>query len=348
MDTETLKLTSAELKERLDRLPRFSLAHLPTPLEPCPRLTKALGGPRIFIKREDCTGLAFGGNKTRILEFVLGEGLDSGADCVVQGAAEQSNHCRQLAAAAAKIGLKAHLVLHKYDPCLEVQGNLLLDHLLGAEIHLRKAPLGKPMEAAKEEVGAQLRREGHKPFVITGRLAEPLATVAYVNFVLELDEQLNAAGVEPDSIYFAAAGGTQSGMVLGARVLGLPWRITGIAPIEWDEDIFQRLAHAANTAAELLDLNLTFEPDDFVNDHSYIGKHYGRTTPEGLEALKLMARTEGIILDPIYTAKALAGLIDHIRQGKIDKDQTVIFVHTGGTLALFAYNRQVYESLRAT
>ena len=201
------------------------------------------------------------------------------------------------------------------------------------------------MEAAKEEVGAQLRREGHRPFVITGRLAEPLATVAYVNFVLELDEQLNAAVVKPDSIYFAAAGGTQSGMVLGARVLGLPWRITGIAPIEWDEDMLQRLAHAANTAAELLDLNLTFEPDDFVNDPSYIGKHYGRTTPEGLEALKLMARTEGIILDPIYTAKALAGLIDHIRQGKIEKDQTVIFVHTGGTPALFAYNQQVYESL---
>ncbi len=338
-------MTPTELRERLNRLPRVSLAHLPTPLEPCPKLTEALGGPRIFIKREDCTGLAFGGNKTRILQYVLGKAVESGADCVVQGAAEQSNHCRQLAAAAVRLGLKAHLVLHKYYPSREVQGNLLLDHLLGAEIHFTDAPLGEGMEAAKQEVGEQLREAGHKPFVISTREGESLAPLAYVEFILELKEQLKAAGVQPDFIYCSSAGATQSGMVLGAKGLGLPWQVVGIAPIRWDEDIFQKLARTANTAAKALDLNLTLGSDDFVNDDGYIGESYGKTSQAGMEALKLMARTEGIILDPIYTAKALAGLVDHIRQGRISPDQTVIFVHTGGTPALFAYNQEVFESL---
>lgn len=343
--TLNITVTPTELKERLDRFPRVSLAHLPTPLEPCPRLTEALSGPRIFIKREDCTGLAFGGNKTRILEYVLGKGVASGADCVVQGAAEQSNHCRQLASAAVRLGLKAHLVLHKYHPSREVQGNLLLDHLLGAEIHLTDAPLGKAMEAAKQEVGEQLRQEGHNPFVISEHEGESLAPLAYVDFILELQEQLKADGVQPDFIYCSSAGATQSGMVLGARALGLPWQIIGIAPIRWDEDIFQKLARTANTAAKTLDLNLTLGSDDFVNDDGYIGESYGKTSQAGLEALKFMARTEGIILDPMYTAKALAGLVDHIRKGRLSKNETVIFVHTGGTPALFAYNQEVLESL---
>ncbi len=344
-DTPTPTVTSAKLRELLDRVQRVSLAHLPTPLEPCSRLTKDLGGPRILIKREDCTGLAFGGNKTRILEYVLGEAIRIGADCVVQGAAEQSNHCRQLAAAAAKLGLKAHLVLHKYDPNTEVQGNLLLDHLLGAEIHLTDAPLGKGMEEAKQQVGEQLRKAGRQPFVINRQVGESLAPLAYVDFILELRRQAEAEGIQPDHIYCSSAGATQAGMVLGTRALGLPWQITGIAPIQWDEDHCVILARTANNAAKTLDLKMSLKPEDFINDNGYIGESYGATSPGGLEALNLMARTEGIILDPLYSSKALAGLIDHIRKGKLLSNDIVVFVHTGGTPALFAYNQEVLSDL---
>ena len=343
MDCETLNssLTPTELRERLDRVPRVSLAHLPTPLDLCPRLTEALGGPRILVKREDCTGLAFGGNKTRILEYVLGEAVRTGADCVVQGAAEQSNHCRQLAAAAAKLGLKAHLVLHKYDFSTEIQGNLLLDYLLGAEIHLTDAPLGKRMEEAKQEVGEKLRQEGQNPFVISKPIGESFAPLAYVDFILELRRQTHSEGLEPDHIYCSSAGATQAGMVLGTKVLGLPWQITGVAPIQWEEDHAVILARTANAAAKTLNLSLSLEPKHFTNDSSYIGEAYGEPSESGLEALDLMARTEGIILDPLYSAKALAGLIDHIRKGKLSPNDTVVFVHTGGTPALFAYNKNV-------
>lgn len=338
-------LSRTEFKERIDQQPRVQLAHLPTPLEPCPRLSKALGGPRILIKREDCTGLAFGGNKTRTLEFILGKVLESGADSVVQGAGHQSNYCRQLSAAAVRLGLKAHVVLHKYDPSAEIQGNLLLDYLLGAEVHLVDAPLGKPLEAAKQKVGEELRQAGHKPFVIDSVYGEALAAVAYANFVLELQDQVTSMGIQPDFLYFSGAGGTQSGIALGVKVLGLPWQVVGITPIHWDEDIYQKLAREATDAARILNLDIVLEPDEIINYDNYVGERYGKTTPAGLEAMKLMARTEGIILDPVYTSKALAGLIDHIWQGKIHSNQTVIFIHTGGTPALFAYNQDILKAL---
>jgi len=341
----TAILSSTELKQRLDQQPRVQLAHLPTSLEFCPRLSEALGGPRVWVKREDCTGLAFGGNKTRTLEFILGKVMESGADTVVLGAGHQSNYCRQLAAAAVRLGLKAHLILHKYDPSREVQGNLLLDYLLGADVHLMDAPLGEPMEAAKQKLGEELRRAGHNVFVIDSARGEALAAVAYVRFILELQEQVESSGIRPDFIYLSGAGGTQSGMVLGAKVLGLPWQVVGITPIRWDEDIHQRLAREATDASRILNLDVTVKPDEIVNYEDYVGEGYGKTTPAGLEAMKLMARTEGIILDPVYTSKALAGLMAHIKQGKVGPDHTVIFVHTGGTPALFAYNQDILKAL---
>ncbi|MCI0527526.1 MAG: D-cysteine desulfhydrase family protein [Nitrospira sp.] len=342
---QTAILSRAELKQRLGQQPRVRLAHLPTPLETCPRLSETLRGPRILVKREDCTGLAFGGNKVRTLEFILGKVLESGADSVVQGAGHQSNYCRQLAAAAVKLGLKAHVVLHKYDPSTEIQGNLLLDYLLGADVHLVDAPLGEPMEAAKQKVGEELRKAGHKPFVVDSAYGEALAAVAYANFVLELQEQVESMGVQPDFIYFAGAGGTQSGIALGVKVLGLPWQIVGITPIHWDEDIYQKLAREANGAARILNLDVTLEPHEIINYSEYVGERYGKTTSAGLEAMKLMARTEGIILDPVYTSKALSGLINHIKQEKVRSGHTVVFVHTGGTPAVFAYNQDILKVL---
>ncbi|AWT59030.1 MAG: L-cysteate sulfo-lyase [Candidatus Moanabacter tarae] len=337
----TPNLTPNELRQRLNKVSRVSLAHLPTPLELCPRLTEELGGPRILIKREDCTGLAFGGNKTRILEYVLGEAIRTGANCVIQGAAEQSNHCRQLAAAAAKLGLTAHLVLHKYDVTTEIQGNLLLDHLLGAEIHLADAPLGEKMEEAKIQLGEQLREDGETPFVITKEINESFAPLAYVDFILELSHQTDSEDIEPNHIYCSSAGATQAGMVLGTKLLGLSWQITGIAPIQWEEDHAVILTRNANSAAKKLNLTPNLETQHFTNISNYIGATYGEPSPEGLEALSLMAQTEGIVLDPLYSSKALAGLIDHIRKGRLSANDTVVFVHTGGTPALFAYNRNV-------
>jgi 1-aminocyclopropane-1-carboxylate deaminase/D-cysteine desulfhydrase-like pyridoxal-dependent ACC family enzyme len=289
--------------------------------------------------------MAFGGNKTRTLEFILGKALQTGADAVVQGAGQQSNYCRQLSAAAAKLGLKAHVVLHKYDSNTEIQGNLLLDYILGADVHLVNAPLGKPMEGAKQRIGEELRQAGYNPFIIDSKRGEALAAIAYANFVLELQEQVEVMGIQPDFIYLSGAGGTQSGMVLGVKVLGLSWKVVGITPIRWDEDIYVRMAREATDAAHILNLDVTVKPDEIINYDNYVGERYGKTTQAGLEALKLMAQTEGIILDPVYTAKALSGLIDHIKQGKAGSNHTVIFIHTGGTPALFAYNQEILKAL---
>lgn len=340
MGSTDLSARIAAVRASLERLPRVRLAHLPTPLDPCPRLSAALAGPQLWIKRDDCTGLAFGGNKSRQLEFTLGDAVANGADVIIQGAASQSNHSRQLAAAAAKLGLTAHLVVKADKRSRPVQGNLLVDHLLGAVIHM--VPPETRMTEAKERLAAKLRAAGRRPYVVgmgaTRSLA--LAAAAYVNAFLEIVEAMLPQGGAPHWIYTTSQGGTQAGLLLGARLLGLDTRVVGINPMPPTHEAYEppeRIAALANMAAELLGFQEKVGEQEIVNLCDYVGAGYGVPSPAGLEALRLLASTEGIVLDPVYTSKGFAGLVDHIRKGRLRAGERVVFVHTGGTPALFAY-----------
>jgi D-cysteine desulfhydrase family pyridoxal phosphate-dependent enzyme len=336
-------LNRNELVARLAALPRLPLAHLPTPLDFCPRLTQALGGPRIYIKRDDLTGLAFGGNKTRQLEFLFPGILKQEPDTIVVGAYAQSNWCRQITAAAAKCGLRTKLVLvHGMKGGL-VQGNLLLDRLMGAEVEVVQLDDMHDLEPLLEEAAAQLRRAGRRPYVIQpfGADVGAASAVGYVNAAVELDEQLERAGVRADWLFVAAANVTPAGLALGLKALGRTTRLVGICPIRWAGDRATEVAEIANGAAKLLGIPTRLEPSDVEIDESYIGERYGVVTKEGREALRLLAENEGVFLDPVYSSKAMAGLIDQIRRGRIRAGETVVFLHTGGTPALFAYAEEV-------
>jgi D-cysteine desulfhydrase family pyridoxal phosphate-dependent enzyme len=333
-----------ELKVSIDRLPRANLANLPTPFEEAPRLSEALGGPRIFFKRDDLTGLALGGNKTRMFEFTLGEALQRGATTVVAGAAVQSNYCRQLAAACSKLGLGLHLVLRKTpgegDP--EIQGNLLLDLLFGAKIEIIEADVME-QEKVINRVAEKLTGKGHRVYM--GRkssLADlGLEAVGYVNCALELYDQLLERNLQINSLFTSSSTTTQAGLLLGARYLKCDFQIVGVSPVDWIEDIPSEIARIANDAATRLRVDLTVSPSEIINLGGYVGEGYGRLTPEALEAIKLVARTEGVLLDPVYTGKAMAALIDRIRGKEIGSNETVVFLHTGGFPALFAYNKDL-------
>ena len=338
-----LPLTTPQLRARIAELPRLRLAHLPTPLDFCPRLTAALGGPRIYIKRDDLTGLAFGGNKTRQLEFLFPGILEQKPDTVIAGAYTQSNWCRQITATAAKLGLKARLILVHGEKGPVPQGNLLLDRLMGAEVtvvDLRDMHDLAPLLAA---AGEELRRAGRRPYVIQPFDLEVLATsaIGYVNQAAELDDQLSEAGLKADYIYLAGANITPAGIQLGQKALGRATKVVSICPISWKDDRAADISRIASAAARRLNLPISLEPGEVSVDEGYIGERYGVVTPAGRAALRFVAETEGIILDPVYSAKAMSGLIDHIRSGRIGKNETVVFVHTGGTPAVFAYANEL-------
>ncbi len=332
-------LSREALQSCIDKLSRIPIAHLPTPLEFCPRLTKALGGPQIWMKRDDCTGLAFGGNKTRQLEFIFAEARQQGADTIVVGAGSQSNWCRQTAAAACKFGMQTVLILKHGVKGAAIQGNLLLDHLLGADVTIVAGEDLQQLPPLLEERAESLKRQGRKPYLMNpfGLPTLSLAAVGYVNAFLELDVQIEQQGLEAGYIYLAGANITPAGLALGAKALGRKTKVIGITPIRWDEDRSTDIARIATATAERLGLDVAFRPEEIHNEDAYVGERYGVMTPECRQALKLVAETEGIILDPVYTSKAMAGLIDHIRQKKISKNEVVVFLHTGGTPALFAY-----------
>lgn len=332
-----MPLTPDGLREAANRLPRVQLAHSPTPLEPCDRLSAALGDVRIWVKREDCTGLAFGGNKTRQLEFTLGEAMHEQADCIVQGAGLQSNHCRQTAAACARLGLACVLCLARGDHEHHVQGNLLLDYLFGADVRFFDASMGAELEAAKQGVAAELRSAGRRPYLIGEPRGRILGAIGCAVVAAELADQFALQGVAPDLLYVASAGATGSGLLAGFRALGMSLPITAIAPIRWPHDTAAVMAETANAAGQALGVDLGLRRDDVRLDEGYIGAEYGVVTREGKAALDLMARTEGILLDPVYSSKALAGLIDHIRTGRVPPGASVVFIHTGGTPALFSH-----------
>lgn len=333
-----MPVTAHELKRRLARFPRTRLAYLPTPLEPCPRMSAAIGGVDILIKRDDMTGLAFGGNKARQLEFVFGEVLASGADIVVAGAYTQSNWCRQITAAARKHGLDVALVLGHGVKGPALQGNLLLDRLMGAEVVVLDA-LDEELQPYLEAKAAALLGAGRKPFLISSfeTVTQSLAALGYVEAVLEIAEQLAAQGRSLDYLYVAGSEMSPAGLNVGVRALGLPTRVVSVSPIVYPEPRAVEIARIATATAERLGLGMTFDPRDIEVDDGYIGEAYGMVSPGGREAMALLAGMEGIILDPVYTSKGMSGLIDHVRKGVIPPGKTAVFVHTGGLPALFAY-----------
>lgn len=334
-------LTIHQLQQSATTLPRVTLAHVPTPLEEAARLAAQLGGPRIFIKRDDCTGMVMGGNKTRHNEFLLGAALKQNADCLVWGAGVQSNNCRQTAAACNKLGLECFLFLTRAAHNDDVQGNLLLDHLLGAHVTIIDTPLGPALDELLLARAKELRAAGRRPFVwdrVTGR---PLAAVSYALALAEVIEQAQAQGVQPTHVYCAAAGATGAGLAIGKAILGWPGKVRLLCPIRWPWDTPTDLAEVANATAALLGLPQRITAADIDIRDDYIGASYGVVTAGGREALALLARTEGILLDPVYTSKAMAGLIDDVRQGRLGAKDQVVFIHTGGTPALFAYRDEL-------
>ncbi len=330
-----------ELKSGIARLPRVGLAQLPTPLEEMKRLSGALGGPRIFVKRDDCTGLALGGNKTRQFEFALGDAIAQGANAIVTGAASQSNHCRQAAAACARLGLPCHLVLRDDSHRRPVQGNLLLMQLLGAHVRFVQSELGRELDAHKQAMAEELKAGGLKPYILASERGNRPNAAAYAGMVVELEEQLAAAGLRPSRLYVCTAGPTGAGIRLGAKLLDVSWRMVAVAPIVWAFPTPEYMARIANSAADYIGVDARVDPGDFDVRAEFVGPSYGVFTPEAKEALELTARTEGIVLDPVYSAKCMAGLIADVRSGKLTKADTVVFVHTGGTPALFAYASEV-------
>ncbi len=317
-----------------DRLPRVNLGFFPTPVEELPRLSKALGGPRIFVKRDDQTGLAGGGNKTRKLEFSVAEALKRGCDTLITLGGVQSNHCRQTAAAAAKLGLRCVLVLRGTPPA-EWNGNLLLDRIVGAEVVFSGA---RTREDVAAEVVEREKSAGRKPFLIPVGASDEYGSVGYVAAIEELAGQLRATGLAPDRVVFASSSfGTQAGMVAGAKAIGFKPQIAAIAIDSPSRELREGVAELAAKVAARLGLGLKFSPGEIVGYDGYLGGGYAVMGGPEKEAIELAGGTEGLLLDPVYTGRAMAGLVDLVRKGEFRKDETLLFWHTGGSAALFAY-----------
>ena len=318
-------------------LPRLPIAHLPTPLEPLPRLSTELG-PRIFIKRDDQTGLAGGGNKTRKLEFLVADALEKKADTLITVGAPQSNHARQTAAAAAKFGLRCILVL-RGDAPPEATGNLLLDHLLGAQVIWSGK---RSREEVMEEVADEEKAAGRHPYPVPLGGSTPLGAAAYALAMVELKEQMEADNLSFDRIIFASSsGGTQAGLVVGAGLTGFRGEVSGISVDEDLETLRSTVARIATETATLLGQPRAYSPQDISANTDYLGAGYAIMGKPEREAIELFAQTEGILVDPVYTGRAAAGMIGLIRRGVIGRDETILFWHTGGIPALWAYEKEL-------
>ena len=318
---------------RINDLPRVKLAVLPTPLEPLKNLSKELGGPQIYIKRDDMTGLATGGNKTRILEFILGDALNLGADIIVTGANPQSNFLRQTTAATRKLGIDLLLVISDKKP-QEINGNLLLTTIMGAEIRFVGGH-EDDLEPKMEEIAQELRELGHTPFIIHRFGSVPKGATAYVNAFNELESQIKQRGLEINKVLVSSAAGTYGGLCLGSIAANSDIEVMGIAISEQKDNWEQNLTDLINGTANHLGLNIEFRPDDINVKIDYIGNGYAIPTEGMIKAIKLVAKTEGVLLDPIYTGKGMAGLIDLIKKEVFTEDDKVVFWHTGGVPSLF-------------
>jgi L-cysteate sulfo-lyase len=332
---------------QLSRHARIRLAHLPTPLEPLEALSRHLGGPRILVKRDDCTGLAFGGNKTRKLEFLMADALAEGADIVITCGGAQSNHVRQTAAAAAKLGLKCALVQQTErpwdDPDYVESGNMFLDRLLGASSH--PVPTEDDRAAGMAALAEEIREQGGKPYIIPGGGSNALGGLGYAGCALEIVAQANAMDIAVDYVVLpSGGGGTQGGLVAGLVGANAGIQAIGIGIDAEATAVAERVHDVAEGSAELLSIRGGIEAGAVVVEGAYAGEAYGVPTPEMVAAVKLLARIEGLVLDPVYTGKAMAGLIDLVAKGRFSASDTVVFIHTGGLPALFAY-RAAFEDL---
>ncbi len=330
----------------IERLPRLKLGFYPTPLSDARHLSSVLGGPRILIKREDLTGLALGGNKCRMQEFILGYAREQGYDALVSTASSQSNTCVQAAAVARKLGMKPCFILLK-GVHNETQGNLLLHDILDSEIDILElsdlTQVGGTYVSEKlDAVADRLRSEGYKPFIFKHNLpdiAAVIAPVGWVNGADELTQQLRDSNVKADYFVLAnASGATQAGLTLGLKHLGADCRVIGYTVLWKAEDAVAATIQQANTTAQYLGIDTTLEKGDVEIHDACVGDLYAIPDQECIDAVRLVAQTEGIFLDPIYTGRAMAGLIDSIRKGRFTSTDTVVFIHTGGTAALFAYH----------
>ncbi len=317
-----------------DQVKRVSLGHFPTPLHALPRLSEKLDGPRLFVKRDDQTGLATGGNKTRKLEFLVADALDRHMDTLITAGAPQSNHARQTAAAAAKAGMKCVLVL-RGQPQSGRQGNLLLDELLGAEIRWAAR---EAVEATMTETANELSVKGNLPYLIPYGGSNPIGATGYVAAMEELMKQAKQMNLRFDRIVFASSSsGTQAGLAVGAKATGYTGQVLGISVDEKREDLQTKAARLATETAAHLGQIMKFTPGDMDVNADYLGAGYAVLGEPERDAIRLAAQTEGLLLDPVYTGRAFAGMMDLIRKGSIRRDETVLFWHTGGTSALFAY-----------
>lgn len=333
-----------ELRQLLRRQDRVPAALMPTPLHEAKRLREVIGGPRVFLKRDDLTGYAFGGNKTRNLEFRLAHAVLERADVLVMALEITSNSARQTVAAANKLGMRTVLVLKGERPKV-IQGNLLVNYLLGAEVHY--AADEREQSLIIEQVRDRVSHEGLRPLVLT---SEPIFNVgsalAYLEMTLELLEQTDGLGLRPDYLYMTSGGKGQAGLVLAKKLLGAGFRVHGVTVNE-EYDVAPRTAQIANDAASFLGLDVTISPTDVINFDGFVGEGYGIPTDEGFEAIELLAQTEGVILDPIYTGKCFAAILSHIRSGLVPNDSIVVFVHTGGTPAIFSFADEILARIDA-
>ncbi len=326
----------------LSRYPRRFLAHLPTPLEKMDRLSKALGGPEIWIKRDDCTGLSTGGNKTRKLEFLMAEAELAGADLVMTQGATQSNHCRQTAAFAAKVGIPCHILLEdrtgSNNPNYNHSGNVLLDHLHGATTEKIKGE-NLNMNAELEKRANDIRATGKSVYTIPGGGSNPTGALGYVNCAFEMLGQFNDRHLKVDHIVHATgSAGTQAGLAVGLKAMNAQIPLLGIGTNAIRHKQEEKIFELAVATAEKLGCPGMMERSDIVANTDYVGDGYGVPSEAGQEAIKLFAELEGILLDPVYSAKGAAGLIDLVRTGFFKKDEIIVFIHTGGSVGLFGYD----------
>ncbi|MGW8264802.1 MAG: D-cysteine desulfhydrase family protein [Longimicrobiales bacterium] len=350
----------SQLLDRLNQFPRTRLAHLPTPLDPLPRLSARLGSVSVRMKRDDLTGLAFGGNKARKLEFIMGDVRAGGADSVVTWAGIQSNWCRQVAAATATLGLRSVLVLLKKPGMpLGEDGNLLLDRILDAEVRVVEAGGSRSfleLENVREFVDPvveEVRRAGGRPYLapvggslLEGDMTRPLGALGYVNGFLELFEQARAQGPLPDAVVLATgSAGTQAGLLVGAKLLSPGTRIIGISVAAPSREVSTYVRNIAEATLSELGEDPSVAEEEVIVLDEYIGDGYGIVNREVIDALGLVAREEGVLLDPVYTGKSMAGFLDLVEKGLFRDGEDVVFLHTGGTPALFPYRGEILDSL---
>jgi D-cysteine desulfhydrase family pyridoxal phosphate-dependent enzyme len=327
------------------KLPRINLGNYPTPLTEASHLSTALGGPRILIKRDDLTGLALGGNKCRKLEFVMADAKLKGIDTVITTGSSQSNFALQMAAAARKLNMEAHLVLFK-GVHAQMQGNLILHDILDSKVRIIEIDpsevLGGTIMVKMNALADELSQQGRHPLVIPAGAHTPLGTTGWVNAADEIRQQLQAQKIDAQYIVVTnGSSGTQAGLEIGVKYFRLPLKIIGISVFNKKTKAISEVVNMANETAKFLNLDLTFTPDEITVYDDYLGEGYGIITDGCVQAIRLVAQTEAIFLDPVYTGKAMAGFIDLIHKGQFTSKDTVVFIHSGGIPALFAYDKEI-------